>query len=173
MKGDSSLSMISVVSCLILCRHEHGFEHGSTGFGTRGRGGFDDGPSKPYFRSMSSDNWREGRKEGEDDDGDWRRAGPARDRNWSSSRNWRDARGGHDQDGGDRRGFDDYHRSTSAFERPSFRRSRSSGSYDDEYDGSSLPEWSTADTNDMDELGTFDASGAFMSMKVSVRDTWT
>ena len=29
-----------------------------------------------------------------------------------------------------------------------------------------LPEWSTADANDMDELGTFDASGAFMSTKV-------
>ena len=41
-----------------------------------------------------------------------------------------------------------------------FCRSRS---YDDEGE---LPEWSMADTDDMEGLGTFDSSGAFMSMKV-------
>lgn len=54
----------------------------------------------------------------------------------AGSRNWREPRGGFDQEGGDRRGFDDYHRNSFERERPAFRRSRSSGSYDDEYDGS-------------------------------------
>ncbi len=54
-----------------------------------------------------------------------------------------------------------------------FCRSRS---YDDEGE---LPEWSMADTDDMEGLGTFDSSGAFMSMKVmshynnAVRINWS
>ena len=31
-----------------------------------------------------------------------------------------------------------------------------------------LPEWSTADTDDIECVGTFDSSGAFMSMKVGI-----
>ena len=41
-----------------------------------------------------------------------------------------------------------------------------SRSYDDEGE---LPEWSMADTDDMEGLGTFDSSGAFMSMKVNLQ----
>ncbi len=32
-----------------------------------------------------------------------------------------------------------------------------------------LPEWSTATSEDMDYLGTFDATGAFLSLKVSAK----
>ena len=42
------------------------------------RPGFDDGPTSPrreLSRSMSSENWRDTKKD-DDDDGDWRRAGP-------------------------------------------------------------------------------------------------
>lgn len=41
--------------------------------------GFEEGPTSPrkeFSRSMSSDNWRDMKKEEEDDSGDWRRAGP-------------------------------------------------------------------------------------------------
>ena len=31
-----------------------------------------------------------------------------------------------------------------------------------------LPEWSTTNTEDVDNIGTFDSSGAFMSVKVHV-----
>ena len=30
-----------------------------------------------------------------------------------------------------------------------------------------LPEWSTSEAEDMDNIGTFDSSGAFMFVKVS------
>uniref|UniRef100_A0A671N4L9 PERQ amino acid-rich with GYF domain-containing protein 2-like n=1 Tax=Sinocyclocheilus anshuiensis TaxID=1608454 RepID=A0A671N4L9_9TELE len=111
-----------------------------------------------------SDNWRMSRDEqnGEDDDGGWRIAGSRRDNErWCPpspdgprSAGWRehpdqrrrfpfDSRG---EDGG-------YHRPRSG-----------SGSLEEERD--SLPEWCLEDAEE--ETGTFDSSGAFLSLKVRV-----
>ena len=61
-------------------------EHEKRGGYERGgysRGGFvEEGPTSPrreFSRSMSSENWREAKRE-EGDDGDWRRAGGHKDR---------------------------------------------------------------------------------------------
>lgn len=68
-------------------REKGRFERGASGFGARSSA-FEEGPTSPrkeFSRSMSSDNWRElrnkGKEEEEEEGGDWRRAGP-RDK-WS------------------------------------------------------------------------------------------
>uniref|UniRef100_A0A671N8S2 PERQ amino acid-rich with GYF domain-containing protein 2-like n=1 Tax=Sinocyclocheilus anshuiensis TaxID=1608454 RepID=A0A671N8S2_9TELE len=113
-----------------------------------------------------SDNWRMSRDEqnGEDDDGGWRIAGSRRDNErWCPpspdgprSAGWRehpdqrrrfpfDSRG---EDGG-------YHRPRSG-----------SGSLEEERD--SLPEWCLEDAEE--ETGTFDSSGAFLSLKKAPKE---
>ncbi len=95
-----------------------------------------------------------------------------------AGRNWREPHergGGFDRDFSERGGrfYDDFDRDRErgsrggGFDRPrTYSRSRS---YDDEGD---LPEWSTADADDLECLGTFDSSGAFMSMKVRAGVLW-
>ncbi|KAK3583774.1 hypothetical protein CHS0354_022810 [Potamilus streckersoni] len=117
----------------------------------------DTGSSQKVFqRSLSNDNWRVREDEDDEDDGDWRRAGSSK---WSSRGSWRD-RG---RDGGfefDRSGQSNLNRNQGGFSRQ-YQRSRSSESWDDE----DLPEWIVPDHGDGEELGTFDASGAFVSNK--------
>ncbi|XP_048776485.1 GRB10-interacting GYF protein 2-like isoform X2 [Ostrea edulis] len=115
-------------------------------------------PKREFNRSLSSENWRDrGGNEEEEEEGDWRRAGGSK---WNSRGSWRDpsARGGFDpdrrQNGIHRGGFDRGGRS--------YQRSRNSESWDDD---EILPEWSMPDSDDVEELGTFDSSGAFVSTK--------
>ena len=101
-----------------------------------------------YQRSLSSDNWRD--RDEDDDDGDWRKAGSK----WNNTRgSWRDRREG---------GFD-YDRSHSNSSQKGFsrqyQRSRSSESWEEE----EMPEWST--DGGVEEVGTFDSSGAFVTTK--------
>nr|XP_022340594.1 GRB10-interacting GYF protein 2-like isoform X2 [Crassostrea virginica] len=123
---------------------------------------YDDGsggpPKREFNRSLSSENWRDrGGNEEEEEDGDWRRAGGSK---WNTRGSWRDpaSRGGFDPD----RRQNGIHRG--GFERGgrSYQRSRTSESWDDE---EILPEWSMPDSDDVEELGTFDSSGAFVSTK--------
>ncbi|XP_052820959.1 GRB10-interacting GYF protein 2-like isoform X2 [Mya arenaria] len=102
-------------------------------------------PNKVYQRSLSSDNWRD-REEDDEEGGDWRRAGSK----WNNQRgSWRD-----------NRGFDPgYERGTGRGYSGQYTRQRSGGNWDEE----ELPEWSM--DGEADELGTFDASGAFVSPK--------
>ncbi|XP_061162750.1 GRB10-interacting GYF protein 2-like [Saccostrea echinata] len=123
---------------------------------------YDDGsggpPKREFNRSLSSENWRDrGGNEDEEDEGDWRRAGGSK---WNTRGSWRDpsTRGGFDadrrQNGIHRGGFDRGGRS--------YQRSRTSESWDDD---EILPEWSMPDSDDVEEVGTFDSSGAFVSTK--------
>ncbi|XP_052403632.1 GRB10-interacting GYF protein 2 isoform X2 [Carassius gibelio] len=117
---------------------------------------------KHEFIRSESDNWRTFRDEqnGEDDDGGWRLAGSRRENErWCPpspdglrSAGWREH-----PDQRRRLPFD------SRGEDGSYRRPRSgSGSVEEERD--SLPEWCLEDAEE--ETGTFDSSGAFLSLKV-------
>ncbi|XP_051989276.1 GRB10-interacting GYF protein 2 isoform X3 [Xyrauchen texanus] len=118
---------------------------------------------KHEFIRSESDNWRMSREEqnGEEDDGGWRLAGSRREiERWCPpspdgprSAGWRE----HPEQ---RRRFPFDARDE---ERGGFRRPRSgSGSVEEERD--SLPEWCLEDAEE--ETGTFDSSGAFLSLKV-------
>ncbi|XP_042567401.1 GRB10-interacting GYF protein 2 isoform X3 [Cyprinus carpio] len=119
---------------------------------------------KHEFIRSESDNWRMTRDEqnGEDDDGGWRIAGSRRDNErWCPpspdgprSAGWREHPDQRRRFPFDSRGEDG-----------GYRRPRSgSGSVEEERD--SLPEWCLEDAEE--ETGTFDSSGAFLSLKVRV-----
>ncbi|KAK2900525.1 hypothetical protein Q8A67_008640 [Cirrhinus molitorella] len=116
---------------------------------------------KHEFIRSESDNWRTTRDEqnGEEDDGGWRLAGSRRDERWCPpspdgprSAGWREHPDQRRRFPFDSRGEDG-----------GYRRPRSgSGSVEEERD--SLPEWCLEDAEE--ETGTFDSSGAFLSLKV-------
>ncbi|XP_032254122.1 GRB10-interacting GYF protein 2 isoform X3 [Phoca vitulina] len=118
---------------------------------------------KHEFIRSESENWRIFREEqnGEDEDGGWRLAGPRRD-----GERWRP----HSPDGPRSAGWREHMERRRRFEfdfrdrddERGYRRVRSgSGSIDDDRD--SLPEWCLEDAEE--EMGTFDSSGAFLSLK--------
>lgn len=111
-------------------------------------------PRREFTRSVSStDNWR-GRDEEEEGDGDWRKAGSSK---WGARGNWRDP------SNRERGGFDSRPNGVQRGGR-TYQRSRNSESWDDE--GENLPEWSMPDSDDVEEPGTFDSSGAFVFNKL-------
>uniref|UniRef100_A0A480L5U4 GRB10-interacting GYF protein 2 isoform X1 n=1 Tax=Sus scrofa TaxID=9823 RepID=A0A480L5U4_PIG len=118
---------------------------------------------KHEFIRSESENWRIFREEqnGEDEDGGWRLAGSRRD-----GERWRP----HSPDGPRSAGWREHVERRRRFEfdfrdrddERGYRRVRSgSGSMDDDRD--SLPEWCLEDAEE--EMGTFDSSGAFLSLK--------
>ncbi|XP_021249136.1 GRB10-interacting GYF protein 2 isoform X9 [Numida meleagris] len=118
---------------------------------------------KHEFIRSESENWRIFREEqnGEDDDGGWRLAGSRRD-----GERWRP----HSPDGPHSTGWREHMERRRRFEfdfrerddERGYRRVRcGSGSMDDDRD--SLPEWCLEDAEE--EMGTFDSSGAFLSLK--------
>ncbi|XP_044886216.1 GRB10-interacting GYF protein 2 isoform X3 [Mauremys mutica] len=118
---------------------------------------------KHEFIRSESENWRIFREEqnGEDDDGGWRLAGPRRD-----GERWRP----HSPDGPRSAGWREPMERRRRFEfdfrdrddERGYRRVRcGSGSMEDDRD--SLPEWCLEDAEE--EMGTFDSSGAFLSLK--------
>ncbi|XP_015668630.1 GRB10-interacting GYF protein 1 [Protobothrops mucrosquamatus] len=122
------------------------------------------------FARSDSDNWRTLREEHEEEEeGSWRQSGASR----RESERWRSASpdggprsAGWREHGGDGRrrkfDFDFRERDEEAPTRGGGRRHRhSSESFEDEKDG--LPEWCLED--ETEEMGTFDSSGAFMSLK--------
>uniref|UniRef100_UPI0037E94764 GRB10-interacting GYF protein 2 isoform X3 n=1 Tax=Semicossyphus pulcher TaxID=241346 RepID=UPI0037E94764 len=118
-------------------------------------------PRKHDFTRSESENWRSTREDqnGEDDDGGWRLAGSRRDGDrWCppSPAGWREH-----PDQRRRFPFD------AREDERGYRRPRSgSGSLEDERD--SLPEWCLEDADE--EAGTFDSSGAFLSLKKSSKE---
>ncbi|XP_053739946.1 GRB10-interacting GYF protein 2 isoform X3 [Synchiropus splendidus] len=129
------------------------------------RGNYEDGgtglPRKHDFTRSESENWRMSRDDqnGEDDEGGWRLAGSRRDSDrWCppSPAGWREH-----PDQRRRFPFD------AREDERGYRRPRSgSGSLEDERD--SLPEWCLEDTDE--EAGTFDSSGAFLSLKKASKE---
>ncbi|KAM7400621.1 hypothetical protein PAMA_005017 [Pampus argenteus] len=134
------------------------------------RNNYDDGvtglPRKHDFTRSESENWRTSRDDqnGEDDEGGWRLAGSRRDSDrWCPpspdgprSAGWREH-----PDQRRRFPFD------AREDERGYRRPRSgSGSLDDERD--SLPEWCLEDADE--EAGTFDSSGAFLSLKKASKE---
>ncbi|XP_059711182.1 GRB10-interacting GYF protein 2 isoform X10 [Haemorhous mexicanus] len=118
---------------------------------------------KHEFIRCESENWRIFREEqnGEDEDGGWRLAGSRRD-----GERWRP----HSPDGPHSAGWREHMERRRRFEfdfrdrddERGYRRVRcGSGSMDDDRD--SLPEWCLEDAEE--EMGTFDSSGAFLSLK--------
>ncbi|XP_047224490.1 GRB10-interacting GYF protein 2 isoform X2 [Girardinichthys multiradiatus] len=134
---------------------------------TRG-GTYEDGgtglPRKHEFTRSESENWRTSRDDqnGEDDEGGWHLAGSRRDNDrWCPpspdgprSAGWREQ-----PDQRRRFPFD------AREEERGYRRS-GSGSLEDERD--SLPEWCLEDADE--EAGTFDSSGAFLSLKKASKE---
>nr|XP_055059628.1 GRB10-interacting GYF protein 2 isoform X2 [Misgurnus anguillicaudatus] len=127
------------------------------------RANYEDGAGNTRKVEFIRENWRTSRDEqnGEDDDGGWRLAGSRREpERWCPpspdgprSAGWREHP---DQ----RRRFPFDSRDE---ERAGYRRPQSgSGSLEEERD--SLPEWCLEDAEE--ETGTFDSSGAFLSLKV-------
>uniref|UniRef100_A0A8C9ZXX4 GRB10 interacting GYF protein 2 n=1 Tax=Sander lucioperca TaxID=283035 RepID=A0A8C9ZXX4_SANLU len=129
------------------------------------RGNYEDGvtvpPRKHDFTRSESENWRTSQN-GEDDEGGWRLAGSRRDSDWwcpTSPDGPRSAGWHPDQ----RRRFPFDARE----DERGYRRPRSgSGSLEDERD--SLPEWCLEDADE--EAGTFDSSGAFLSLKKASKE---
>ena len=80
----------------------------------------------------------------------------------SARSSWRDHREYPERGGG----FSTYKAPTGFESRERFRSGRGSGSWDDENDPDNLPDWCNDDKEDMENIGTFDSSGAFMSLKV-------
>uniref|UniRef100_A0A3Q4BTL0 GYF domain-containing protein n=1 Tax=Mola mola TaxID=94237 RepID=A0A3Q4BTL0_MOLML len=134
------------------------------------RGNYEDSgtvlPRKHDFTRAESENWRSSRDDqnGEDDDGGWRLAGSRREGDrWCPpspdgprSAGWREL-----PDQRRRFPFD------AREDERGFRRPRSgSGSLEDERD--SLPEWCLEDADE--EAGTFDSSGAFLSLKKASKE---
>uniref|UniRef100_A0A3B5MIU0 GYF domain-containing protein n=1 Tax=Xiphophorus couchianus TaxID=32473 RepID=A0A3B5MIU0_9TELE len=133
-------------------------------------GTYEDGgtglPRKHEFTRSESENWRTSRDDqnGEDDEGGWHLAGSRRDNErWCPpspdgprSAGWREH-----PDQRRRFPFD------AREEERGYRRPRSgSGSLEDERD--SLPEWCLEDADE--EAGTFDSSGAFLSLKKASKE---
>ncbi|XP_062355233.1 GRB10-interacting GYF protein 2 isoform X8 [Cinclus cinclus] len=132
------------------------------------RPNFEEGGTAPAGRKhefirSESENWRIFREEqnGEDEDGGWRLAGSRRD-----GERWRP----HSPDGPHSAGWREHMERRRRFEfdfrdrddERGYRRVRcGSGSMDDDRD--SLPEWCLEDAEE--EMGTFDSSGAFLSLK--------
>ncbi|KAI1882989.1 hypothetical protein AGOR_G00240560 [Albula goreensis] len=116
---------------------------------------------KHEFTRSESENWRMSREEqnGEDDDGGWRLAGSRRDRD---SDRWCPP----SPDGPRSAGWDQRRRFPfdSREEERGFRRSQSGGAASLEDERDILPEWCLEDAEE--ETGTFDSSGAFLSLKV-------
>ncbi|XP_075877522.1 GRB10-interacting GYF protein 2 isoform X4 [Nelusetta ayraudi] len=129
------------------------------------RGNYEDAapapPRKHDFTRAGSENWRSTRDDqnGEDEEGGWRLAGSRRDGDrWCPP----------SPDGPRSAGWREYPDQRRRFpfdareDERSYRRPRSgSGSLEDERD--SLPEWCLEDADE--EAGTFDSSGAFLSLK--------
>ncbi|KAG7457048.1 hypothetical protein MATL_G00242440, partial [Megalops atlanticus] len=118
---------------------------------------------KHEFTRSESENWRVSREEqnGEDDEGGWRLAGSRRDGDrWCPP----------SPDGPRSAGWDQRRRfpfDSREEERGGYRHARSgSGSLEDERD--SLPEWCLEDAEE--ETGTFDSSGAFLSLKKAPKE---
>uniref|UniRef100_A0A673HB02 PERQ amino acid-rich with GYF domain-containing protein 2-like n=1 Tax=Sinocyclocheilus rhinocerous TaxID=307959 RepID=A0A673HB02_9TELE len=121
---------------------------------------------KNEFIRSESDNWRMSRDEqnGEDDDGGWRIAGSRRDNErWCPpspdgprSAGWREHPDQRRRFPFDSRGEDGGYR----------RPQSGSGSLEEERD--SLPEWCLEDAEE--ETGTFDSSGAFLSLKKAPKE---
>ncbi|XP_040423607.1 GRB10-interacting GYF protein 2 isoform X8 [Cygnus olor] len=112
---------------------------------------------KHEFIRSESENWRIFREEqnGEDDEGGWRLAGSRRD-----GERWRPHSPGWREHMERRRRFEFDFRERD--DERGYRRVRcGSGSMDDDRD--SLPEWCLEDAEE--EMGTFDSSGAFLSLK--------
>ncbi|XP_042741254.1 GRB10-interacting GYF protein 2 isoform X6 [Lagopus leucura] len=112
---------------------------------------------KHEFIRSESENWRIFREEqnGEDDDGGWRLAGSRRD-----GERWRPHSPGWREHMERRRRFEFDFRERD--DERGYRRVRcGSGSMEDDRD--SLPEWCLEDAEE--EMGTFDSSGAFLSLK--------
>ncbi|XP_036410388.1 GRB10-interacting GYF protein 2 isoform X2 [Megalops cyprinoides] len=120
------------------------------------------GGRKHEFTRSESENWRMSREEqnGEDDEGGWRLAGSRRDGDrWCPP----------SPDGPRSAGWDQRRRFPfdSREDERGYRRTRSgSGSLEDERD--SLPEWCLEDAEE--ETGTFDSSGAFLSLKKAPKE---
>ncbi|XP_038573944.1 GRB10-interacting GYF protein 2 isoform X1 [Micropterus salmoides] len=120
-------------------------------------------PRKHDFTRSESENWRTSRDDqnGEDDEGGWRLAGTRRD-----SDRWCPP----SPDGPRAAGWPDQRRRfpfDAREDERGYRRPRSgSGSLEDERD--SLPEWCLEDADE--EAGTFDSSGAFLSLKKASKE---
>ncbi|XP_063157821.1 GRB10-interacting GYF protein 1 [Candoia aspera] len=131
------------------------------------------------FARSDSDNWRTLREEHEEEEesggagsgGSWRQSGGSR----RESERWRSASpdggprsAGWREHGGDgrRRKFDFDFREREDEPRGGRRHRQSSDSFEEEKDG--LPEWCLEDEEE--EMGTFDSSGAFMSLKKSPKE---
>uniref|UniRef100_A0AAQ6AEQ6 GYF domain-containing protein n=1 Tax=Amphiprion ocellaris TaxID=80972 RepID=A0AAQ6AEQ6_AMPOC len=144
------------------------------------RGNYEDGgtglPRKHDFTRSESENWRTSRDDqnGEDDEGGWRLAGSRRD----SDRWCPPSPGGYQSrtqvlDGPRSAGWREHPDQRRRFpfdareDERGYRRPRSgSGSLEDERD--SLPEWCLEDADE--EAGTFDSSGAFLSLKKASKE---
>ncbi|XP_060540686.1 GRB10-interacting GYF protein 1 isoform X2 [Pantherophis guttatus] len=142
--------------------------------------------SRKEFARSDSDNWRTLREEHEEEEeggggggssagggsgGSWRQSGGSR----RESERWRSASpdggprsAGWREHGGDgrRRKFDFDFREREEEPRGGRRHRQSSDSFEEEKDG--LPEWCLEDEEE--EMGTFDSSGAFMSLKKSPKE---
>ncbi|KAM3857705.1 GRB10-interacting GYF protein 1 [Diretmus argenteus] len=136
-----------------------------------GRPGFEEAvvptaPGRKEFARADSDNWRTLREEQEDEEAEpgssWRLAGPRRDDGGPRSAGWRD----HSGQGESRRRKFDFDFRDSENHGGGRRRAGSEGMEDDR-DG--LPEWCTDEEDG--EMGTFDSSGAFMSLKKGGKET--
>ncbi|KAF7660086.1 hypothetical protein LDENG_00288700 [Lucifuga dentata] len=125
------------------------------------------GPGRKEYTRADSDNWRTLREEQEEEEGggepgsSWRLAG-RRDDGGPRSAGWRD----HVGPGESRRRKFDFDFRDSDGHGGGRRRAGSEGLEDDR-DG--LPEWCTDEEDG--EMGTFDSSGAFMTMKKGGKET--
>ncbi|KAH0626041.1 hypothetical protein JD844_000744 [Phrynosoma platyrhinos] len=148
------------------------------------RAPFEEGapPGRKDFARSDSDNWRTLREEHEEEEessggtvvgsgGSWRQSGGAR----RESERWRSASpdggprsAGWREHGGEgrRRKFDFDFRDREDEPRGGRRHRHNSDSFEDDKDG--LPEWCLEDEEE--EMGTFDSSGAFMSLKKSPKE---
>ncbi|XP_027145074.1 GRB10-interacting GYF protein 2 isoform X6 [Larimichthys crocea] len=132
------------------------------------RSNYEDGvtglPRKHEFTRAESENWRSSRDDqnGEDDEGGWRLAGSRRDGDrWCPPSPDGPRSAGWHPDQRRRFPFD------AREDERGYRRPRSgSGSLEDERD--SLPEWCLEDADE--EAGTFDSSGAFLSLKKASKE---
>ncbi|XP_032400058.1 GRB10-interacting GYF protein 1 isoform X13 [Etheostoma spectabile] len=137
-----------------------------------GRPGFEETvgpvvPGRKEYTRADSDNWRILREEQEEEEGvepgtNWRLAGARRDDGGPRSAGWRE----HTGPGESRRRKFDFDFRDSEGHGGGRRRAGSEGQEDDR-DG--LPEWCTDEEDG--EMGTFDSSGAFMTMKKGGKET--
>ncbi|KAL8581827.1 hypothetical protein ACOMHN_010201 [Nucella lapillus] len=110
------------------------------------------GRGHPHFSRSMSDNWRDKGPGNDDEDGDWRK--PVNRERWVTRTSWREpGRGG--------QGHDLDRREGSAF----LRHRPLEG--DDRARRVDVPEWID---DGSDDVGSFDASGAFVSYKVSTSE---